>query len=173
MRNAVESPSWLVRVRRYAPDALRGRRLATEIDEELQSHVEALVDELTARGLAPDEARRQARRRFGPLERVRDGARHAMGVGLVDGLRQDVRSGLRHVLQEPGFAAAVIAVFAVGIGTNAAMFSLLDATVLKPLLFPRAEQLFDIQEVQREGTAEATYYTGMTRTRLEDWRAQK
>jgi len=98
----------LRRVRRYLRDAVRGRRMARDIDQELQFHVEALVDELTARGASPEEARRVAARRFGRLDLMRDEARYAKGVGLIDDLRQDVRYGLRRLHRQPGFAAAVV-----------------------------------------------------------------
>jgi len=112
MRGDGSAASWLTRMRRYVRDALRGRRLAKEIDEELQFHLDALVDELTDRGVPLDEARRVAGRRFGRLDVVRDKARHVRGVGLVDSLREDVRLGVRRLRCERGFAAAVILVFA-------------------------------------------------------------
>ena len=165
--------SWLTRLRRYLRDAVRGRRMAREIDEELRFHIETLVDELVARGANPDEARRIAARRFGRMDLVTDEARYARGVGLIDDLRQDVRYGLRRLRRQPGFAAAIVLTFGLGIGVNTVMFSMVDATLLKPLPFLHADRLFDIREVVRKGTAEETYYSGMSRRRFEEWRTQK
>ena len=91
---------WHRRLRRHVRDALRGRRMARDIDAELQFHVDALVDELVERGASHEEARRIAQLRFGRLDLIRDEARYAKGVGLIDDLRQDVRYGLRQLRRQ-------------------------------------------------------------------------
>ena len=136
--------SWLTRFNRYLRDALRGRRLAREIDEELRFHIDALVDELTARGASPDEARRIAARRFGRLDLMKDEAHYAKGVGLVDDLRQDVRYGLRRLRREPTFAATVILTIGLAIGLNAAIFAVLNGVLLRPLPYRAPDRLVAI-----------------------------
>ncbi len=135
---------WLNRLKRYGRDAVRGRRMAREIDEELQFHVEALVDELTARGASPEDARRIAARRFGRLDVVKDEARHAKGVGLIDDLRQDVRYGLRSLIRQPGFTIVAVLTLTLGIGANTAIFQLLNAVRLRGLPVERPEELITI-----------------------------
>jgi predicted permease len=147
--------------------------MARDIDAELQFHVDALVDELVERGASHEEARRIAQLRFGRLDLIRDEARYAKGVGLIDDLRQDVRYGLRQLRRQPAFALAVVVLFGLGIGVNTAIFSIVDALVLKPMPFCDADRLVDVLEVLRKGTAEETHYTGMSRARLDEWRAQR
>ena len=158
---------------RYLRDGVRGRKLAREVDEELQFHFDAVVDELVARGASPTEACRIAQRRFGRLDVVRDRARHAKGIGVVDELRQDVRLGFRRLCHHPGFTVAVVLTFGLGIGANTAVFSLVDAVVLRPLPFDNADRLVDIQTVLRKGTAKEGRASGLNPDQLEQWRSQR
>ena len=136
--------TWLTKLRRYMRDARRGQTMGREIDEELQFHIDALVEELVAAGRGPDEARREAMRRFGRIEHVRDEGRHVKGVGLADALCQDVRYGLRLFLRQPGFTAAAVLTFAIGIGANTAVFTIVDTVLLKPLPYPDSGQVVAI-----------------------------
>jgi len=145
--------------------------MAREIDDELQFHVDALIEELTGRGASPEEARRIAARRFGRLDLVRDEARYAKGVGLIDDLRQDVRYGVRRLRRQPGFAVAVILTFGLGIGVNTAIFSLVDATLLKPLPFPHGDRLVELEQVFHKDTSEETHQSGFPRVLFDEWRA--
>jgi putative ABC transport system permease protein len=147
--------------------------MAREVAEELQFHFDALVDELVARGGSPGEARRIAQRRFGRLDLVRDRAHYAKGIGLIDELRQDVRLGFRRLCHQPGFTLAVVLTFGLGIGINTALFSLVDALVLKPLPFNNADRLVDILSVSRKGTAEEARYRGLNTLQIEQWRSQR
>jgi predicted permease len=136
--------AWLTRLRRYVRDARRGRTMGREIDEELQFHIDALVDELIAAGQSPHEARQAATRRFGRVDLVRDEGRHVKGIGLADALRQDVRYGLRLFLRQPGFTAAAVLTFALGIGANTAVFTIVDAVLLKPLPYPDSGRVVSV-----------------------------
>jgi putative ABC transport system permease protein len=118
--------------------------MGREIDEELQFHLDALAEELVAAGRGADEARQEAGRRFGRIDLVRDEGRYVKGIGLADALRQDVRYGLRLFLRQPGFTAAAVLTFALGIGANTAVFTIVDAVLLKPLPYPDSGRVASI-----------------------------
>jgi len=129
--------SWLKRL----ANALRAGRVEREIRRELAFHVAERTDELRAAGLSPEEAEREARRKLGnPLlqaERTRD-----VDVALwADALLRSLRHAARGLARAPGFATTVVATLALGIGANTAVFSALDAVLLRPLPFPDADRL--------------------------------
>ena len=131
---------WLRRLGR-----LRGGDGAeVSMDEEMRFHLEMEERELVAKGYAPREARRLARVRFGGVERYKEEGREARGRVLEDAV-QDVRYAVRGLRRRPAFAATVIATLALGIGATTAVWSLVDAVVLRPLPFPAPERLARIQ----------------------------
>jgi predicted permease len=127
--------------------AVLGRR-DRELDAELRSHVEMATEENRRRGMPEDEARRQALRSFGGVTQVRERFREREGLPLVENLRRDVQYALRQMRKSPGFAAVVIVMLALGIGANAAVFSVLNAVLLKPLAFPAASRLVQVLSVK-------------------------
>ena len=84
----------------------------------------------------------------------------------------DVRSGIRVLLRNPGSTAIAVLTLALGVGANAAVFSIVDATLLKPLPFRDPSRLVEIAEILREGTPEEGIYHGLNRARVADWRTQ-
>ncbi|HEX5437991.1 MAG TPA: ABC transporter permease [Gemmatimonadaceae bacterium] len=115
------------------------RRLERELAEELAFHIEARIEQLVARGLAPDEARTEALRRFGSLPDARrqiraSAARTAHHVRAREGLgslRRDLRHTLRSLRRSPGMVAVIVLTLAIGIGANAAVFGLVSAVLLR------------------------------------------
>jgi hypothetical protein len=125
---------------------IRVRRLDAQLDDEVLAHLEMAERDAIAAGLSPEDARRAARRRFGGIERMKEEHRDRRSVRWVETLVKDFRYGLRQVRRDPGFACVAIGVMAIGIGANTAMFSLMDAVLLKPLPYPEPERMVRVRE---------------------------
>ncbi|HZF67546.1 MAG TPA: ABC transporter permease [Gemmatirosa sp.] len=128
------------------------RRAAGEVDEEIAFHLVMREERLRARGLAPDDARDAARRRFGDVEHVR---RECLAIDrqlvrrqhvwtYLEDLMKDVVLALRVLRRAPGFAAAALLTLALGIGAATAIFSVAYGVLLRPLPFPAPERLAQV-----------------------------
>jgi len=135
---------------------LRKRRLDRELDGEILAHLEMAERDALAGGLLPEEARLAARRRFGGIEQMKEEHRDRRGFPWIETLLRDLRYGLASLTRDPGFTAVVVGVLALGIGANVAMFSLVDAVLLKPLPFPDPDRIVAVWEAPRPGVTNAT-----------------
>lgn len=177
-----------------APPPDLTRREGTELDEELAFHVDAITDELIARGVSPEAAREQAlarfgdprswrqelerdRRRAGPPDRASGAAgaaaasrsmmtngRRTMGTRIV----QDLRYAWRGLRRHPVFALMAVLTLTVALAGNTAIFSVLDASVLRALPFPEPERLVFVNGVHRTEAGEAARMASVPEFR--DWR---
>jgi predicted permease len=118
--------------------------MEAELDEELRAHLERQVEKYIQSGLPSEQAARRARLEFGGLEQVKEECRDARGVNLVETLIQDVRYGLRMLAKNPGFTAVAVLTLALGIGANTAIFTLVDAVMLKSLPVANPQELYRV-----------------------------
>jgi predicted permease len=109
--------------------------LDADVDAEIACHIEAAIEENLSRGLGPEEARRQALVRFGGVARAMEQHRESRGLPALEILYQDLRFSLRTLRRDRSLAFLVIAVLALGIGANVAVFSVVNAILLRPLPF--------------------------------------
>ncbi|MGH9343572.1 MAG: ADOP family duplicated permease [Terriglobia bacterium] len=119
------------------------RRSLTEkhLDAELRFHLEQQIADYVAAGMTPKEARRRARLDFGGLDQVKEECRDVGAARFIETLIQDVRYGLRQLRRNPGFTAVAVLTLALGIGATTAIFSVVDAVMLKMLPVAHPEQL--------------------------------
>jgi putative ABC transport system permease protein len=122
--------------------------MESEMDAELRFHIEAFGEDLARSGVPREEAMRRARIEFGGVERAKEECREARGISFIDSLLQDLRFGLRMLRKNPGYTAVAVLTLGIGIGANAAIFSMAQGLLLKPLALPHEERLVAVGELQ-------------------------
>jgi predicted permease len=136
------------------------RRVEREMENELQFHLDREIEENMRAGMDAAAARRAALRATGSIALIKDDCRASLGVRVLDDLRQDLRYAVRCLSKRPGFTTVAVLTLAAGIGANTAIFSLLDAVMLKPLPVRSPAELVALYETGPEGAADPLGGTG-------------
>jgi predicted permease len=143
------------------------RNLANELQQEVEAHLQFLIDENLERGMAPEEARAAARRHFGNTTTIRERSYQSWQFPTIESLLQDIRYAARGIWRARVFSAIVILTLAVGIGANTAIFSAVYAVLLKPLPFPSGERLVWLGESSAKASG-----ISVTWINFEHWRKE-
>ena len=154
--------AWRIRLRML----IDRDRVDRELDGELQYHVALETEARTARGIPAAEARRQALATFGGLESARNGVHEVRFGAALEQIVQDLKYALRSLSRSRGFALVGVVTVALGIGASTAVFSVVDAVLLNPLPFPRAERIVTVWQFD----AAAAVERGVSPGNFLEWR---
>ena len=144
----------------------RKEELEQELDAELRFHLERDAEQNVRHGMNPSDAHYSARKSFGALERAKEECRDARGVRLIHEFLQDLRYGKRLLTKNPGFTLIAIVTLALGIGANTAIFSVVNAFLLRPLPYGDPNRLVMVDSQHRGQSL------GVSFLDYEDWRRQ-
>jgi hypothetical protein len=122
-----------------------------ELDEEIQTHLQMDIQNRKDRGESPEHARAEAMREFGNIALIEDVTRETWGWVWLERLGQDLKYALRQLRRSPVFTITVIATLTLGLGATAAMFTVVDHVLLRPLPYEGSRQLVTISEAGKKG----------------------
>ncbi len=137
------------------------RRLYGELTEEIQAHLDEKIEELVAEGMSREEARHSARREFGNVGLAEENSREVWRWPSIEDFLMDVSYGLRTLRHNPVFTAVGLLTIAIGIGANTAVFSVVNSVLLKPLNYPKAEELVALHQIAPGAAGLADFENGL------------
>jgi predicted permease len=137
------------------------RRLYSELSQEIQGHLDEKIEELVAGGTSREEASHLARREFGNVGVTEESSREAWRWPSVEDFLMDVSYGLRTLRHSPVFTVVGLLTIAIGIGANAGVFSVVNSVLLKPLNYPKAEELVALHQTAPGAAGLADFENGL------------
>ena len=147
----------------------RREAVLADMDEEMRAHLDLATEANIRRGMSPEEARRAARSEFGNYDSLRDRAWEVRGGGFFEVLAQDVRYAARMLAKRPAFTLVAVLTLALGIGANTAIFSAVEAVLLRDLPFRHAERVVVLWEHNRIGDRP---HNVLSPANFSDWQEQ-
>jgi putative ABC transport system permease protein len=160
--------AWLIRFGSLFTSSRSDREFARE----LESHLQLQIDDLVESGLTPVEARRRALGTLGGVERTKEEYRDRRGVPVLENLIRDLRYAARGLAKAPGFTLAAIVVLGLGVGANTAIFSVVNAVVLRPLPFPDADRMMSLWHTPPPQQFKGTRIFWLSPANFIDWKQQ-
>jgi predicted permease len=158
---------WIYTIPLRLRSLFRRQRVEQELDEELRYHIESEIEEYVARGMNPEEARRAALLSMNGIEQRKEECRDTRRVQWLEDVWQDMRYGLRWLRKSPMFTVAAALTIALGVGANTAVFSLIDAVLLRSLPVQDPKELIFLQAAGSAGPPGAPPYPCFARLRAE------
>src|SRR5271155_1268016 len=137
------------------------RRLYSDLSDEMQQHLEEKIEELVATGMSKKEATTAARREFGNVSLMEEDSRDVWRWLSMENFFADVRYGLRMLSRNPVFTVVGLLTIAIGIGANSAVFSVVNSVLLKPLNYPKAEELVSLHQTAPGAAGLADFENGL------------
>lgn len=145
---------------------LRKSAIEKQLEAEIRFHLDSVIQEKIAAGLSPEQARREALLEFGGGEQVKEECRDAHRLAFLETTLANLKSAVRFMRRSPGFTATVIVTLALGIGANSAVFSAIDAVLLRALPYPEPGELVVLRQYNR---TLANPPSPIAPVRLEEW----